>query len=95
NAAPVTAQPAAPETTTKGKGKELQPVPKKGRPPAKRKSNSYDWKKVAQQLGLTQDEGYMGFMEQVEEAKNFCQPQEGTPTTANDNSPAATKEGGT
>ncbi|KAJ1404180.1 hypothetical protein SESBI_26777 [Sesbania bispinosa] len=27
--------------------------------------NNYDWRRVAEQLGLTQDEGYMGFIEQV------------------------------
>ncbi|KAJ1421319.1 class I and II aminotransferase [Sesbania bispinosa] len=32
----------------------------------------YNWKKVAAQLGLSQDEGYMNFMQQVDEAKKFC-----------------------
>ncbi|KAJ1412281.1 Zinc finger, CCHC-type [Sesbania bispinosa] len=32
----------------------------------------YDWKLVAQQLGLTQIEGYMNFMQQIDEAKNYC-----------------------
>ncbi|KAJ1434383.1 hypothetical protein SESBI_05526 [Sesbania bispinosa] len=27
--------------------------------------NNNDWRRAAEQLGLTQDEGYMGFMEQV------------------------------
>ncbi|KAJ1437090.1 Zinc finger, CCHC-type superfamily [Sesbania bispinosa] len=32
----------------------------------------YDWKLVAQQLGLTQIEGYMNFMQQIDEAKKYC-----------------------
>ncbi|KAJ1434381.1 Zinc finger, CCHC-type superfamily [Sesbania bispinosa] len=50
--------------------------------------NNYDWRRVVEQLGLTQDEGYMGFMEQMEATKISCHSQNVNQTTANE-------EGGT
>ncbi|KAJ1390501.1 hypothetical protein SESBI_37402 [Sesbania bispinosa] len=52
----------------------------------------YDWKKVAQQLGLTQVEGYMNFMNSIDEAKKICGFNESAQAAA----PAApAEEGGT
>ncbi|KAJ1376229.1 hypothetical protein SESBI_50159 [Sesbania bispinosa] len=52
----------------------------------------YDWKKVAQQLGLIQGEGYMNFMNSIDEAKKIC----GFNESAQDAAPAApAEEGGT
>ncbi|KAJ1378506.1 Transposase, MuDR, plant [Sesbania bispinosa] len=45
----------------------------------------YDWKLVAQKLGLTQIEGYMNFMQQIDEAKNYC-------ATTDPAQPAATND---
>ncbi|KAJ1417991.1 hypothetical protein SESBI_16259 [Sesbania bispinosa] len=44
--------------------------------------NSYDWKNVANQLGLSKDEGYMNFMTHVEETKKFCAENGIQPTAA-------------
>ncbi|KAJ1439968.1 hypothetical protein SESBI_02197 [Sesbania bispinosa] len=43
------------------------------------------WKLVAQQLGLTQNEGYMNFMNQIDEAKKYCAINDTTqPAATND-----------
>ncbi|KAJ1429206.1 hypothetical protein SESBI_08562 [Sesbania bispinosa] len=47
-------------------------------------AKAYDWKKVASQLGLSDNEPYMNFMNQVDEAKNFCGFQDYDCTTTND-----------
>ncbi|KAJ1387004.1 hypothetical protein SESBI_40318 [Sesbania bispinosa] len=54
----------------------------------------YDWKLVAQQLGLTQIEGYMNFMQQTDEAKNYCATTDpAQPAATNDPvEPAATND---
>ncbi|KAJ1397534.1 Zinc finger, CCHC-type superfamily [Sesbania bispinosa] len=40
--------------------------------------NNYDWRRVAEQLGLTQDEGYMGFMEQMNVNQTTANEEGGT-----------------
>ncbi|KAJ1384877.1 hypothetical protein SESBI_42140 [Sesbania bispinosa] len=49
-------------------------------------AKAYDWKKVASQLGLSDNEPYMNFMNQVDEAKNLCGFQDYDCTTTCDGS---------
>ncbi|KAJ1379451.1 hypothetical protein SESBI_46883 [Sesbania bispinosa] len=49
-------------------------------------AKAYDWKKVASQLGLSDNEPYMNFMNQVDEAKNLCGFQDYDCTTICDGS---------